>query len=98
MELLEAESDMLVGFYFYWVEELCAELQWDRVEHWLSFSYKKLKQYLAKDEDRFFYRTTLSGCFSPPTSIMCSTQTTLADLKLFCRSCFRTAYGNTKHT
>jgi hypothetical protein len=53
MELLEAESDMLVGFYFYWVEELCAELQWDRVEHWLSFSYKKLKQYLARAEDQF---------------------------------------------
>lgn len=53
MELLSEESDMLVGFYFYWVEELCAELQWDRVEQWLSFSYKKLKQYLVRAEEQF---------------------------------------------
>jgi hypothetical protein len=56
MEHLDTQSDMLVGMYFYWVDELCASMQWDRVREWLSFSYKKLKRYLDVSEGPFLKR------------------------------------------
>ncbi|WP_028402088.1 SWIM zinc finger family protein [Ectobacillus panaciterrae] len=50
MTHLDTQSDMLVGLYFYWIDELCAAMQWERVQSWLSFAYKKLKQYLEAGE------------------------------------------------
>ncbi|WP_379970536.1 SWIM zinc finger domain-containing protein [Ectobacillus sp. sgz5001026] len=67
MQQLDSQSYLLVELYFYWLDEVCAKLEWDRVKHWLSFTYQKLKIYLEKEENVYkkrdlvrFYLSTYS--------------------------------------
>ncbi|MFD3446585.1 hypothetical protein ACFDTO_18475 [Microbacteriaceae bacterium 4G12] len=59
MELLDAQELAVISFYPYWIRELCSLLEWERVQKWLSFSYKKLKQYINIEVDDFLKRDTV---------------------------------------
>ncbi|WP_416828347.1 SWIM zinc finger family protein [Ectobacillus polymachus] len=67
MEYLDSQSYLLVELYFYWLQELANNVEWDRVKLWLSFIYHKLKIYLEQEENVYkkrdlvrFYLSTYS--------------------------------------